>query len=222
MATVVVGDVHGCLDELQALLHACGYARGDQVVLVGDLVFKGPDSRGVLALVRELSAQAVRGNHDQHALRLRASLAVGDDVVKAAKRALLESFDASDWALLESLPLWHALPEHGALVVHAGLQPGVPLPAQDPDVLMNVRTLRADGSPSKSPDDGVLWGARWPGPELVLFGHHAARGLQQHAFALGLDTGCVYGGKLTACILPERKLVSVSARRAYAPVRGDA
>lgn len=224
MATVVIGDVHGCLDELQALLRACGYARGDQVVLVGDLVFKGPDSRGVLALVRELSAHAVRGNHDQHALRLRGLIAAGagDDAVKPSKRALLSSFDASDWALLEALPLWHALPELGALVVHAGLLPGLPLEAQEPDVLMNVRTLRADGSPSSRPDDGVLWGSRWPGPELVLFGHHAARGLQQHAFALGLDTGCVYGGKLTACILPERKLVSVVARHAYAPVRGDA
>jgi hypothetical protein len=222
MATVVIGDVHGCPDELQDLLRACGHTRGDRVVLVGDLVFKGPDSRGVLALVRELSALSVRGNHDQHALRMRGLLAAGDDSVKPAKRALLETFDESDWALLEGLPFWHALPDHGALVVHAGLQPGVPIEDQDPEVLMNVRTLRADGSPSKRGDDGTLWGARWPGPELVLFGHHAARGLQQHPFAIGLDTGCVYGGKLSACILPERKLVSVPARHAYAQVRGDA
>jgi hypothetical protein len=224
MAIQVIGDVHGCADELADLLRACGHVDGDQVVLVGDLVAKGPDSRGVLALVRELSARAVRGNHDQHVLKVRRKLAQGvpESELRQQSLALLRSLDAADLALLEGLPFWLRLPEHAALVVHAGLVPDIPLEAQDPEVLMNVRTLRADGSPSKNPSDGELWGARWPGPELVLFGHHAARGLQQHPFALGLDTGCVYGGRLTACVLPERRIVSVPARRAYAAIRGDA
>lgn len=223
MSTVVIGDVHGCVDELHALLRACGHNRGDEVVLVGDLIFKGPDSRGVLALVRELAAHSVRGNHDQHALRLRPLLLEqGGDALPTKKRELLTSFDATDWAQLEALPLWYALPSQQALVVHGGLQPGVPLAEQDPEMLMGMRTLRADGSPSKRAEDGVLWGSRWPGPELVVFGHHASRGLQQHPFAIGLDTGCVYGGKLTACILPERRLVSVPARRSYVPIKGEA
>jgi hypothetical protein len=128
--------------------------------------------------------------------------------------------DDSDWALLSSLPLWLRLPERQAIVVHAGLLPGVALEQQDPALLMNMRTIRPDGSGSKRNDEGVLWGSLWPGPELVLFGHHASQGLQQHPHAIGLDTGCVYGGKLTACILPEQRLVSVPARRAYAPIRG--
>ena len=59
MRTLVVGDVHGCVDELQALLLQCGVVRGDRVVLAGDLVAKGPDSRGVVQLAREIGALAV-------------------------------------------------------------------------------------------------------------------------------------------------------------------
>jgi len=66
--TFVVGDVHGCLDELQSLLRQGGVARGDRVALAGDLVGKGPDSHGVVQLVREMGALAVLGNHDPTAL----------------------------------------------------------------------------------------------------------------------------------------------------------
>lgn len=221
MSTIVVGDVHGCVDELSDLLAACNYGASDQLVLVGDLVAKGPDSRGVLALVRELGARAVLGNHDAHLSRAGKQLRAGSAPARPIKRAVAElaaTLDERDWAQLEALPLWLALPEHGALVVHAGLVPGTPLSAQDPDLLINIRTIRPDGTGSKRPDDGVLWGSRWQGPELVLFGHHATAGLQRHAFALGLDTGCVYGRELTACILPERRIVSVPARRVYMPI----
>jgi hypothetical protein len=97
----------------------------------------------------------------------------------------------------------------------------VPIEAQSPDLLMNMRTLRPDGTGSRRPDDGVLWGARWPGPELVVFGHHATAGLQRHPHAVGLDTGCVYGGKLTAYVLPDDRFVSVPARQVYAPVDAE-
>ncbi|MFI5306259.1 MAG: metallophosphoesterase [Polyangiales bacterium] len=220
MQTIVIGDVHGCADELAALLRACGHGSNDEVVLVGDLVAKGPDSRGVLAIVREVAARAVCGNHDARVLSWKRAIEQGRPPPRLGKshQEVVEVLDARDFALLAALPLFLRLPQHGAIVVHAGVMPGVALEDQDPDLLMNMRTIRPDGTGSRSPDDGPLWGSLWPGPELVLFGHHAMRGLQEHPFALGLDTGCVYGGRLTACILPERRLVSVPARRAYAPV----
>jgi hypothetical protein len=228
MSTIVVGDVHGCVDELLDLLAACCYGAGDELVLVGDLVAKGPDSRGVLALVRELGARSVLGNHDHHLLRARdalrrgAACAPAGRPIKPAMTRLAEQLDERDWQVLDALPRWLALPEHGALVVHAGLEPGKALSEQNPELLLNMRTLRPDGSGSRRPDDGVLWGSAWPGPELVLFGHHATVGLQRHPFALGLDTGCVYGRELTACVLPERRLVSVPARHVYVPPEPDA
>lgn len=219
--TLVIGDVHGCSAELQDLLDACAYSQGDRIVFVGDLVAKGPDSRGVLAMVRKLEAQSVRGNHDQAVLRWR------DPAVRAAgpergphHLRLARELSDEDWALLEGLPLWLRLADLGVLVVHGGVVPGVPLEDHDPELIMNMRTLRPDGTGSRRPEDGVLWGSRWPGPERVIFGHHATAGLQLHPHALGLDSGCVYGHGLTACILPEDRIVTVPSRASYVPIDG--
>jgi hypothetical protein len=59
------------------------------------------------------------------------------------------------------------------------------------------------------------WARLWEGPQTVFFGHDADRGLQMHEHAVGIDTGCVYGGRLTACILPERRLISVDSKAEY-------
>lgn len=219
--TLVIGDVHGCRDEAEDLLARCDYTPDDDVVFVGDLVAKGPDSVGVIDLCLRIGARSVLGNHDAGVLEyLHAKTAgVPNPYLKPSHKPVVETLGPHHIAYLDSLPLWLALPEHNALIVHAGLVPGVALPDQDRSLLLNMRTLRPDGTGSKVAEDGVLWGTRWHGPEFVIFGHHALAGLQQHPFALGLDTGCAYGRELTACVLPQRTIVSVPARRAYAPLK---
>jgi hypothetical protein len=172
-------------------------------------------------MLRKLGAESVRGNHDQAVLRWQ------DPAMRAAAPdrgphhlRLARELSEEDWAVLQSLPLWLRLPELNVLVVHGGVVPGVPLEQQDPELLMNMRTLRPDGTGSRRPEDGVLWGSRWPGPERVIFGHHATAGLQVHPHALGLDSGCVYGHGLTAVILPEDRIVTVPSRKAYVPIDG--
>lgn len=221
--TIVVGDVHGCLDELEDLLRACGHAPGDRVVLGGDLVAKGPDSQGVVQLAREIGVLAVLGNHDAHALRAREQRASGDDArIKPERRRVLDTLTDADWLYLEELPLFLRLgPERAGdadtVVVHAGCVPGVAMEAQEREHLITLRSIRPGGQPSKRLD-GTPWALLWPGPERIVFGHDAIRGLQQHRFATGLDTGCVYGGRLTALVLPDRRLVAVPARRSYVPL----
>ena len=226
--TIVVGDVHGCRDELEDLLGhpEVQWRPGVRLVLAGDLCAKGPDSQGVVRLARENGFLAVLGNHDAHVLRLReAGQGQPPDGKRRGKpehQQVMDTLTPEDWAFLEALPLMLNLgPERpGAadtLVVHAGVVPGVPLAQQSREHLLNLRSIRDGGEPTKKLN-GHAWGALWPGPEQIIFGHDAVRGLQQHPFATGLDSGCVYGGALTALVLPERRLVSVKARRPYVPL----
>jgi diadenosine tetraphosphatase ApaH/serine/threonine PP2A family protein phosphatase len=169
-----------------------------------------------VAWARTSNAQAVLGNHDAHVLKA----ARGDTRVGPAHRAVAETLSAADVAWLESRPLWLRLDDDAAgshLVVHGGLVPGIPIEQQARDHLLNLRSITAAGEPSKR-IDGAPWASLWRGPEQVLFGHDAVRGLQRHPFATGLDTGCVYGRELTALVLPTGELLSVPAARAYAPM----
>ncbi len=208
--TLVVGDVHGCIDELEALLEKAELAKGDRLILAGDLVAKGPDSQAVVQLARERGALAVLGNHDAHVLGYRAGKPLKNHHLEVAK-----SLKKADWDYLEKLPLWLDLPELNTLVVHAGLVPGIALEHQQTHVLLNVRSLTPEFEPSTRVDGGVPWASKWPGPRFVVFGHDALRGLQRHPHALGLDTGCVYGKLLTAVWLDDRSLITMLARKVW-------
>lgn len=218
MRTLFIGDVHGCAEELDALLAECGWRPDDRVVLVGDLVAKGPDSAGVVRRARERGFLAVRGNHDAHVLRWHAGRGPKGKKLKPEHQHVLDTLAPEDWEWLAAQPLYRHFPELNVVAVHGGLVPGVALELQREDELLNLRSIAADGTPSKRVDGGEPWGSCWKGPELVIFGHDAMRGIQRHPYALGLDSGCVYGGRLSAYVLPEGRLVSVLAKRAYVDV----
>jgi predicted phosphodiesterase len=215
MSTIIVGDVHGCLIELEELLHVAGYTATDALVLTGDLVAKGPDSQGVVQLVREKGGISVLGNHDAHVLKVGRT---GEG--KRHHEQVAKSLTDDDWRYLESMPLVFEVPAVNVVVVHGGLVPGVPFAQQDRDTVINMRSFDAEGKPSKRIEGGVPWASRWFGPQLAVFGHDAVRGLQQYTHAMGLDTGCVYGRRLTGLVMPEKRLVSVDARKVWAGV-GD-
>ncbi len=222
--TIIVGDVHGCSAELEALLDRVAFKMGDRLVFVGDLIARGPDSRGVLAIARRTGALVVRGNHEQRLLEYRDG--TDRSPLSRTHAELVKILGDDDWRLLELSSLWVELPEHRAWVVHAGVVPGVDLGAQKPAALLRMRCLDREGRAVER-NDRMLWGAAYEGPTHVVFGHNALTEPQLHRFATGIDTACVYGGRLTAMVLAKNQpiprgrdakplLVSVPARTAYA------
>jgi hypothetical protein len=214
---IAIGDVHGCIDELQDLLRECNYGPGDIVVFLGDLVSKGPDSMAVVQMAREIGALGVRGNHDFEVVRWHQAIKSGVDppVVGSEHFHIANCLSKADMKWMYSLPWYISSPDLGALFVHAGFVSGIRLAKQNPRLMMNMRSILPDGTVTSKFFNNWPWARLWDGPQTVLFGHDADRGLQQYEHAIGLDTGCVYGGRLTACILPEKRLVSVNAKREY-------
>jgi hypothetical protein len=214
---IAIGDVHGCIDELQALLRKCDYHPGDLVVFLGDLVCKGPDSLSVVQMAREIGAIGVRGNHDFEVVRWHQAIKSGADppVIGSEHYYVASALSTADLKWMYSLPWFISSSHLNALFVHAGFVSGIRLAKQNPRLMMNMRSILPDGTVTSKFFNNWPWARLWDGPQTVFFGHDADRGLQQYEHAIGLDTGCVYGGKLTACILPERRLVSVNAKREY-------
>ena len=223
--TIIVGDVHGCTAEVEELLEHLRYAEGrDRLIFVGDLVARGPDSHGALALARRLGARVVRGNHEDKLIAWRRR----SKPLGAEHARLAHAMSEDEWRMLEAMPLWVDLPEHGVRVVHAGVVPGTALERTPAEALSKIRTIDDRGRWSDDPDAGELWGSLYTGPPHVVFGHHACSEPQLHPWATGIDTGCVYGGRLTAAVLSQGErmpsgesaravLRSVPARRNYSP-----
>jgi bis(5'-nucleosyl)-tetraphosphatase (symmetrical) len=239
--TLVIGDLHGCIEELDALLRDADYAPGrDRLVLLGDLLDRGPDGVAVVRRARELGAESVCGNHEEKHLRWAAHRARQRDDERyripmrlgARREAEHARLTEDDLAWLARLPMWLAL-DGGWAAVHAGAVPGRPLEAQPGNVLLHLRDVDARGFPLLGGAVPVgaarPWARAWTGPSSVVYGHRVHSFAEPHwdepapgIACVGIDTGCCYGGRLTALVLPSREVVQVKARAVYATLAGAA
>lgn len=208
--TIVVGDIHGCYDELIALMEKVELGEKDRVVSVGDLITKGPKSREVLELfMTDPRFTSVIGNHD---LALRRKWNGEDIELKPAQKETHKELRAEKDAyasFFNRLPFTIDLDTH--LVVHAGLRPNVELHSQTTGDMTRLRTL----GPDRESDQGTPWYHVYYGEKIVLFGHWPAPEPRRGKKAIGLDTGCVYGYNLTAYVIENDEFVSVKAQAAY-------
>ncbi|ROR34660.1 symmetrical bis(5'-nucleosyl)-tetraphosphatase [Inmirania thermothiophila] len=268
MALWAVGDVQGCREALARILHRIGFdPSADRLWLVGDLVARGPDSAGVLRLMRDLgeAAVCVLGNHDLHLLALAEGVR-GPEPGDALD--VLEAPDAAElltW--LHNRPLLHRDEALGLALVHAGVPPGWDLEAaaahaaeveawlrggrrrdllaamygDEParwdealagaarlrfivNALTRIRLVTADGAlaldgyaaPEAAPPGLVPW---FDHPDCrvrgLVFGHWSTAGLRATRAGWCLDSGCVWGGRLSALRLDARppELVQVDCPR---------
>lgn len=230
----VIGDVHGCLDELDALLIALGYEADDVAgfrhpagrlaVFVGDLVDRGPRNVDTLTLVMRMvaagTALAVPGNHDVQFQKYledpdSAPVAYGLDVTMREVEPQSIEFKRAVIGFFRNLP-GHLVLDDGRLVVaHAGLAERF---HGSDDRL--VRHLAVYGVPRGLPGGGDMatrhrWLADYAGGAAVVHGHTPVQSAVWRNNSIDIDTGCVYGGALTALRWPERTLVSVDARDEY-------
>lgn len=237
----IIGDVHGCVDELIALLAKLGYAvgivgtgeqrqvisrapAGRRAVFVGDLVDRGPASNDVLRIVmhmiREGQALAVPGNHDAKLLRwlkgskVRMTHGIAETISQLEGEP--ESFRNEVRNFIEGLVsnLW--LDGGRLAVAHAGIKEEMLGRAS-----ALIREFCLYGETSGETDEFGLpiryhWAAEYTGETTIVYGHTPVPEAEWLNNTLCVDTGCVFGGRLTALRWPEREIVSVPAARAYA------
>ncbi len=212
---LIVGDVHGCAEELQEMLARFQPEPEDQIVAVGDLINRGPDSARVLDLVRKHKIQTVLGNHELRLLHAYHSR--NREVLKSKDQPTFDQLTNTDFEWIAGWPHVIRVPKHDALIVHGGFSPHLPWRCQNPSLVTHIQVMDDQGRwhrRTKFPE-GTPWGALWKGPERVFFGHTPMPDPQVHPLALGLDTGCVYGFFLTGISLPDEKFYSVRAKKAY-------
>lgn len=189
----LVGDVHGCVAELETLLAEFDPSDDDLVVFVGDLVRKGPDSRAVVERVREAdNFLSIRGNNEQKFVD--------------GEKSLAELEPHYDW--FEALPVVISFDD--VLVTHGGVDPRRELVDHGLYDFLETRAI-----PPEKGYDGPFWFELHESRPRVFFGHTVLDAPVVTDGAVGLDTGCVYGGELTAYDYRADELVSVPAEQTY-------
>lgn len=242
----IIGDVHGCCDELQKLLERLGYVATDPpstgsgwrelcyrhpeartAVFVGDLVDRGPRAVDTLSLVRNMvaagSALCVPGNHDAKLLRklrgknVRVAHGLAETLadIETVAEEHQESFRKELIDFLDGLISHYVLDDGGLVVAHAGLKESMQGRGSG-----RVREFALYGETTGETDEFGLpvrhnWAAEYRGKATVVYGHTPVPEPQWLNHTINIDTGCVFGGKLTALRYPELETVSVDALATY-------
>jgi bis(5'-nucleosyl)-tetraphosphatase (symmetrical) len=220
---IFIGDIHGCLEEFEELLLKVQYnPQKDDVILVGDLMDRGPDSVGVVRKVRELDLKWVLGNHDRKFIKW----FNGNKHLDAFKH--YKEFSNDDIDFIFRAPYYLKLADD-LWVIHAGVKPGLTLENQKRDDLIYLRYTDADRKfisihkiVSGQAPGAMFWTEFGPFGANIVYGHevHSLEDVRIDTFAdgtacYGLDTGCCFGGRLSALIWENKEIVQVQAKKEY-------
>ena len=220
--TIFIGDLHGVYDETLELLRLVDPTPADHVIFLGDYVDRGVDSAKCVDLVRAREqvqgcCAGILGNHEDTHLRNKKK-GTSKDKLPPHHVYTIEKLEDKHWQYMWSLPLMIHLPEFNSVVIHSGVWPDISLNKQDRYHLLHLQCLgenKRSEWPSKCKEPGMFWSNHWKGPERMIFGHTGLNKPLRSEFAIGIDTGCVFGRELTAYILPDDRFVQVKAHKKY-------
>jgi len=225
---IIIGDIHGCIEEFENLLDKLNYNPvNDRVILLGDLVDRGPDSVAVIQKARQLQLECVMGNHEHKFLKWHRSYGTRMDVYD--KKTYYTDFCQEDIDYISKMPSYIKI--DNTVIAHAGLKPGIPIEQQTKDDLLYLRytdkdkrfiSLKKIHKLGKEAAEAYFWTEFWKGPESIIYGHNVSsyetpliEEVSPGVFCYGLDTGCCFGGHLTALILETKEIVQVKAKQVY-------
>ncbi len=213
MRIFAVGDIHGCAEALERLLEKLPFdPEEDLLIFLGDYIDRGPEPRRVIEMVKALRDRhpervvALSGNHEWMFKRYLKGIETEVFLFNGGEATLRDYYrngrldiPEDHLSFLESLPLYYETADY--FFVHAGVRPERPLRAQEEEDLLWIR-------------EGFYY---YPGrfPKKIVFGHTPFPEPLILSDRLGIDTGCVYGGRLTAIELPEEKIYQVECLRRW-------
>lgn len=250
--TIVIGDVHGCLNELQGLLRKVSYdSETDRCIIVGDLVDRGPHSVDTVKFCKAHNIEVVLGNHDdkyvryhEHQKKSQGSSDYKNPMhINENKTVIYNGLvETGLISWLGTLPTFINIPEINSVIVHAGINPSnlTSVAFHDRRSHLYSRFFQPQTKKMLSitedhvqPQGSVHWTELYKGNETIIYGHHAHSLKDAHVVlhesnvrTIGIDTGCCFGGCLTALLIEPGSdrdfvgsFVSVPAKKEYAALR---
>ncbi|OMP67085.1 bis(5'-nucleosyl)-tetraphosphatase PrpE [Domibacillus epiphyticus] len=234
----IIGDIHGCLEEFRNLTMELGYKwdadipvhpGGRTLAFVGDLTDRGPDSVGVLDVVcrlfEEQSALYAPGNHCNKLYRyfsgnnvqkthgLETTAAELDSLPKEQYRSIRSRY----LSMYEQSPLYHMVDGRALIIAHAGIRADY---IGRNNSRVKTFVLYGDITGEKHEDGSPVrrdWAKKYSGESFIVYGHTPVREPREVNNTVNIDTGCVFGGKLTAFRWPEREIVFVPSTQSLVP-----
>lgn len=213
MRQFIIGDIHGCFVELQELLDKAGLAEDDEIIALGDIVDRGPDSPRVLQFFQSHpQARSLMGNHERKHIR-----SFHGEIAPALSQVISRQQFGTEYPpaieFMQTFP--RAIELSDALLVHGFFEPDVPLEQQRDTVLIGTLS----GEKYLSEIYARPWYELYRSDKPLIVGHRDFLGTGEPFIyqdrVYGLDTGCCHGGALTGMLLPSFQIVSVRSRKDY-------
>lgn len=230
MRHIIIGDVHGCLDELKELITKLSINSSDTLYFIGDLIDRGPDSSGVVKYVHSLATQynliLILGNHEEKFLRYVIQKKSKKILIKNSSKIaefelLLKNIDLEDLKFLSNSYINYNIKSFDICLLHGGIPKNnrIDLTFNNKyshellksdrhfELIFKTRYLDENGlfvSADNNDSNRVFWADLYDGRYgMVIFGHHAMLSDKPFEFknAINVDTGCVFGGYLSACVI---------------------